>query len=254
MRGLLKKLYSTSPWRQILTATGVVLVLAGAGLLSWVAYDQFAGSDDSPAVIDIGDEAAAADILDDLPSPTPFDAPVITPSPAPAPPLGDSPYTIAIDKIGVNAPVQTFGLDENAVPVVPTGQDARDVVAWYEFSAKPGTGGNAVFAGHVTWNGRAVFYNLGTVQPGDTIRLRGQDGTEVLYNVTSVFSVDPDDPDSLKVMYQTDKDVITIITCGGSFTDTNDPVYGGEYNQRLVVRGDLMSVSGPSAAQPAAGG
>ena len=46
-----------------------------------------------------------------------------------------------IERIGVNAPLAAYGLDANAVPIVPTGPDASYVVAWYDFSAQPGTGG-----------------------------------------------------------------------------------------------------------------
>jgi sortase (surface protein transpeptidase) len=59
-------------------------------------------------------------------------------------------------------------------------------------------------------------------------------------------------------MFSTDKDVVTLITCTGTYTDTNDPVYGGEYDKRLIVRADLVSVNNPQPAQPepvaAAGG
>ena len=36
-------------------------------------------------------------------------------------------------------------------------------VGWYAFTAAPGSGDNAVFAAHVTWNGVAVFYNLSSL-------------------------------------------------------------------------------------------
>jgi LPXTG-site transpeptidase (sortase) family protein len=183
-------------------------------------------------------------------------------SPAPgvqaAPPLGDGPYDIHIEKLGVAAPVSTYGLDDQAVPQVPTGAEAKHIVAWYDFSARPGTGSNAVFAGHVTWNGPAVFYKLTELAAGDVIRLKGTNGVELVYSVSNVFSVDPTDPDSVEVMFSTDKDVVTLITCTGTYTDTNDPVYGGEYDKRLIVRADLVSVNNPQPAQPepvaAAGG
>ncbi len=120
-----------------------------------------------------------------------------TPTPAPSPPLGDAGYQLVIDKLGVNAPVSMFGIDDKLVPEVP--YTATDV-AWYDFSARPGTGGNAVFAGHVTWNGPAVFYDLDKLEKGDEVRLQGYDGTKVVYRVSSVFQVDPDDPESVKVM------------------------------------------------------
>ncbi len=150
-----------------------------------------------------------------------------------------------ITKIGVNAPVEVYGLDENAVPVVPTGSNAADIVAWYDFSAKPGTGSNAVFAGHVTWNGVAVFYRLTSMAAGDSINLIGQDGTLMEYVVTEVFSVNPTvDENATDVMLPTTDDVITVITCSGTFSaDPNDHVFGGDYNERLVVRGELLRVT-----------
>lgn len=173
-----------------------------------------------------------------------------TPTKPAEPPLPESGYRMVIEKIGVNAPVDVYGLDANNVPEVPLGSDAAEVVAWYNFSAKPGTGSNAVFAGHVTWNGRAVFYDLQTLQPGDPIRLVGTDGNELTYVVSANLAVDPNDSDSLQVMQPTDSDVITLITCGGTFFETDDPVSGGNYTLRVIVRGDLTEVK----STPATGG
>jgi LPXTG-site transpeptidase (sortase) family protein len=150
-------------------------------------------------------------------------------------------------KIGVDAPVVTYGLDANMVPEVPyNGSD----VAWYNFSAKPGTGSNAVFAGHVTWSGRAVFYNLDQMAPGDDIYLEGTDGTKVFYKVSEVFLVDQNDANALSVMGPTETDMMTVITCGGA------PYYVGgiaayDYTHRLVVRAALTGIEGPGAAAAA---
>ena len=151
-----------------------------------------------------------------------------------------------IDSIGVDAPVETYGLDANAIPDVPTGPNAAEVIAWYDFSGEPGTGDNAVFSGHVTWFGQAVFWDLKKLEPGDTITLRGNDGTELVYSVSDSFLVDPSDPESVQVMGNMSEDVITLITCGGDFVDTGDPVFGGDYTSRRVVRASLVSVTAPS--------
>lgn len=158
------------------------------------------------------------------------------------PPLNEV-YRMIIETIGVDAPVATYGLDEQAVPVVPTGPDAQQVVAWYDFSAKPGTGSNAVFAGHVTWNGDAVFRNLDKLQEGDVVKLRDNQGAEIVYRVKSNVAVDPNDPESVKVMYPTEKDEVTLITCGGDYFETNDPIAGGDYTQRIIIKADLVSVT-----------
>jgi LPXTG-site transpeptidase (sortase) family protein len=158
-------------------------------------------------------------------------------------------------KIGIDAAVVTYGLDGNNVPEVPyNGQE----VAWYNFSAKPGTGSNAVFAGHVTWSGHAVFYDLDQMVAGDDIYLEGTDGTRVSYKVSEVFLVDATDPNALSVMAATGTDTMTVITCGG------DPFYVGgiaqyDYTHRLVVRAALTGIEPPAAAAgaqqtPAAGG
>jgi LPXTG-site transpeptidase (sortase) family protein len=148
-----------------------------------------------------------------------------------------------IEKIGVDAPVATYGLDENRVPVVPTGPDAAEVVAWYDFSSPPGAGSNSVFAGHVTWFGEAVFLKLDTLQAGDTIRLRDDRGAEVVYRVTANQSLEPSDPESVETMYPTGEDVLTIVTCGGTFFDTGDPIAGGDYTHRIVIKGELVEVN-----------
>lgn len=220
----------SSPQRRVLLFLGSVSFLTGIVLLAMgVASlgDSTTQVRPGPAVIDITPSPTAR------PQPP---TPIPSPTPVPAPPLGDQPYRMIIEKLGVDAPVNAYGLDAEAVPEVPTGSDAPSVVAWYNFSAKPGVGSNAVFAGHVTWNGPAVFYNLVSLAAGDVIRLRGDDGNELAYTVSEVYSVDPNDPESLSVMAATSRDAITLITCDGTYVDTNDPVFGGEYSTRLVIR------------------
>lgn len=241
----IKNLYKrASPQRRVLLASGLLTFVLGIALLS-VGFASLGGSSAAPA--------PGPAVIDITPSPTPkprTPTPVPTATAIPAPPLGDQPYRMVISKLGVDAPVSAFGLDPNNVPEVPTGPDAPKVVAWYTFSAKPGVGSNAVFAGHVTWNGQAVFYNLTTMAAGDEVKLVGEDGKELVYRVTDVFSVDPNDPDSLSVMHATPEDVITIITCDGAYTNTNDPVFGGEYSARLVVRAQRATSSAALEQNP----
>jgi LPXTG-site transpeptidase (sortase) family protein len=234
---------AASPRRKILMGGGVVCFVAGIVLLigGFTLLDSGdAAPPEGPAAIDLGE----IDInkLERTVAATATPAPVAAPAP-----LGDQPYRVVIEKIGVNAPVDTYGLDNKQVPEVPTGSNANQIVAWYNFSSRPGAGSNAVFAGHVTWNGPAVFYKLAEVAQGDQIKLQSTDGTELVYNVSSVFAVDPTDPDSLKVMQATDRDTVTLITCSGTYSDTNDPIFGGEYDRRLIVRGELAAVNGPAA-------
>jgi LPXTG-site transpeptidase (sortase) family protein len=209
--------------------TGVLAGLGCLGLFAAAAlgFLLFSGGSDEEAPPAVQASATVA------PTSPPTDAP---------PPLSAS-YRMIIETIGVDAPVATYGLDEQDVPIVPTGADAADIVAWYDFSAQPGTGGNSVFAGHVTWFGNAVFLKLDTIQAGDTIRLLDDKGAEVVYRVTANQSLAPDDPEAVKTMYPTDKDMVTIITCGGTFFDTGDPIAGGDYTHRIVIKAELVSVN-----------
>lgn len=225
--------------RTLLFGLGGTAFLLGVGLLGFGAYNVFFSDDDAPT-----SDAPIVNVIDFL-SPTPSASEALeSPTPTPLPPLGDEPYSLVIEKIGVDAPVSAYGLDENAVPEIPEGDDAATVVAWYKFTARPGQGSNAVFAGHVTWFGDAVFFHLPEVALGDEIKLRGQDGTELLYRVSNVIRVLASDPDARLLMSGTDSDIMTIITCDGIFTpDPNDDVSGGEYDQRLVIRASLVSVT-----------
>ncbi len=238
--------------RKATLVLGGLAFCLGMALIVVAAVSEFSGS--SEPDIEVRDLGEAPTVLVNTPAPTEGASATeaSTPTPVPEPLLHEGAYRMIIDKLGVNAQVNTYGLDPEAIPEVPTGPGAADVVAWYNFSAAPGTGSNAVFAGHVTWFGPGVFFALTSVKDGDEVRLLGEDGTELKYVVNDVFQVDANDPESLQVMRPTDDDVITIITCDGDFVDTGDPVFGGEYPLRLVVRAGLAETS-PAVANAGGG-
>jgi len=230
--------------RSFLLVLGGSALIAGAILTTFGIYREFASGGDTAPSLASQHRTDPGGVYD---RPLGVVRAPVTPAPvaAPEPPLREAAYHMVIDKIGVNASVFPYGVDANRVPEVPLNSED---VAWYNFSAPPGTGSNAVFAAHVTWNGRAVFYDLKDVQVGDSIILRGDDGTEIAYVISDSFVVDPNDPNALSVMAPTSADVITLITCDGSFYYTGDPVFNGDYTQRRVVRATLSSLIKPVAA------
>src|SRR6266571_3073450 len=177
---VIKLFRDSSPLRKALLVLGGTTFVIGVALLAFGVYNLVDGGDSRPT--------PAIRNLSGTATPKPATA---SPTPLRTPILGDQPYNLVIERLGVDAPVNEFGLDANSIPQVPTGPDAAQIVAWYDFSAKPGLGSNAVFAGHVTWNGRAVFYDLPSIAAGDVVKLRGTTGTEVVYKISQVFSVDP---------------------------------------------------------------
>jgi LPXTG-site transpeptidase (sortase) family protein len=157
-------------------------------------------------------------------------------------PLPDvpAPVRIIIEKIGMDAPIITLGIDANRRPEVP--YDPY-VVAWYNFSAKPGQGSNAVFAGHVDWtvNGQpvtGVFWGLRELEEGDVVKFVLEDGSELQYHVTLNFALEGNDTDGVEVMYPTPNDVVTLISCGGTWIPDSSSPLGGDYTHRVVVRAE----------------
>jgi len=147
-------------------------------------------------------------------------------------------FRLVIESLDVNADVVTLGLTPDKMPQVP---DTGAKVAWYEFTAKPGEGGNAVMAGHVRWAGDpGAFADLDKLKKGDEIRLQWDDGRASLYEVVRSYEVNPKRPDSLQVLAPTAEDALTLITCGGTFVpDANNPL-GGDFTRRMVVRARLV--------------
>jgi LPXTG-site transpeptidase (sortase) family protein len=157
---------------------------------------------------------------------------------------------LIIEKIGVDAPVITLGVDENFIPEVP---DNPNDVAWYNWSALPGHGSNAVLAGHFDWtvNGQpviGVFYYLADLSVGDIIEVKLEDGTDYKYSVVGNLAVANDDSEAMELMAPTPSDMVTLITCGGVWTPNPNNPLGGEYTHRQVVRAEL--IGGEPTPQP----
>ncbi len=246
MRGILS--------RRVLVSLGAVAFVVGIIMTAVGVLSVLDSPDKSAANLSLPSAATATATAapDTTPTPAATLSATVTdtpsPTPEPTPPLGETPFRMVIESIGVDAPVETYGLDANAIPEVPTDYNSDNpagIVAWYSFSGEPGTGDNAVFSGHVTWFGKAVFWDLNKLEIGDTIKLKGENGAELVYAVSDSFLVDPTDPEAVRVMDHATEDIITLITCDGAFVDTGDPVFGGEYSDRRVIRAELMSITGP---------
>lgn len=229
----MRKLFSRLDQR---VAIGGGVLLASAALLVGGLISIFAALGDNN--VDLPSEGTLQEILAESgggagPASDVDDA-------GPPPPL---PVRLLVPRLYLDAPVAVFGLDAQRYPQVP---DRGDLVAWYDFSARPGHGSNAVFSGHVDWQTRSgdpipgVFYRLRELEVGDTINVVLEDGTQLQYRVTGNVAAEYNDPNLIEVMGPTQKDVITLITCGGTwFRDASRP-YGGNYTHRVVVRAERV--------------
>ncbi|MGD0116039.1 MAG: class F sortase [Dehalococcoidia bacterium] len=168
-----------------------------------------------------------------------------TPEPSTPAPLVPTPDTsplvrLVIPKAKVDANVVQLGLDENGVMQSPG--NAYDV-AWYDFSAKPGAGGNAVFSGHVDYHnvGAAVFWNLRDLLPGDIIEVHLADGTVYQYSVDALECIPVDGAPINQIVGPTSSEVVTLITCCGTFNSSTR-----QYDKRLIVRGNRLVDATPT--------
>ena len=219
-------------WEQRRLLLAAVLLVASLVLLTTGMAGLLLAKESKPTIVNRGSLDVPVNGLD-----TPTATPTGTPPPSSAPIA-----RMIIEKAGIDAPVITMGLDANNVPRVP---DNPDDIVWYDFSTPPGWGSNAVFSGHVDWtvNGvpvTGVFYNLRNVQLDDIIKIRLADDTEYEYKVTGNVALAYDDPEAMKSMGATPKEMITIITCGGSWVPQAGNPIGGNYTHRQIVRAERI--------------
>lgn len=199
---------------------GIAALLAAGVLFGLSASGIFDGAYSGP-----GTATGFGDILTPVPS-----------TPPPATPTPDtSPITrLVIPAAKVDANVVTLSLDAN--DAMPAPGNAWDV-AWYDFSARPGMGSNAVFSGHVDYHdvGAAVFWNLRDLQHGDLVEVHLADGTDYQYSVDALDCTPADTAPINLIVGPTMSEVVTLITCCGTFDSSTH-----QYDKRLIVRADRI--------------
>jgi sortase (surface protein transpeptidase) len=148
----------------------------------------------------------------------------------PRPDRTPRPVELRIPAIDVRVAVDVVGLDAAGQVEVPI-DVARS--GWYRFSAKPGSGaGSTVIVGHVDGvdQGAGAFYDLRSLNPGDTITLTRADDRQVTYEVVARERFSKDRVPLRELFSRTGPERLTLITCGGPF----DPA-SLEYTDNIVV-------------------
>lgn len=230
--------------RRVVLGAGISLVsllVMGIGLFAIVS----ALADDP---VQLPSEGSIEDIIDEA---SPEASPGDNAGGDAAVASGPRPVRMLISKLYIDAPVIEMGFEPDTnIPDVP---DRADQVAWYTFSATPALNNNAVFSGHVDWQTRegdpipGVFYRLRELQIGDTISVALEDGQTADYRVTGNVAAAYDDPNVIRAMGPVTRDVITLVTCGGSWVKDRSKENGGNYTHRIVVRAERVADSAVSA-------
>ena len=149
----------------------------------------------------------------------------------------DMPVRLIIPAIGVDANIQSIGLywrDDNTMGIPTNFTD----VAWYNGGPRPGMPGSAVIDGHLDgqYIQKAVFYNLGTLKPGDTVEVVESGGTTLEFKVIDSKLYDTNANTADIFSSDTTKARLNLITCAGDWSKTQN-----QYNKRIVVFTELVT-------------
>ncbi|MEU0135704.1 class F sortase [Streptomyces sp. NPDC006296] len=136
---------------------------------------------------------------------------------AAAPMPASPPLRVRIPAIDVDAPVMDLAIEDSGRLASPPEGDP-DLAGWWARGPAPGTRGTAVMAGHVDIpTGPAVFYDLGALKLGMSVRVLRADGSTAHFTIDSIDVYSAADFPDHKVYADTGRPEIRLITCGGGF-------------------------------------
>lgn len=137
-----------------------------------------------------------------------------------------SAVNISIPSIGLNHGIVSGGLT-NGVLSPPAG----DIIQFTGYGRViPGQPGIAVLAGHVTYSGPDVFYNLHSVAPGAAVTISYADGTSKKFVVTDKASVNKDSLQSdPRVWGASSSPVVALVTCDAASAWVNAQHHANNY-------------------------
>jgi LPXTG-site transpeptidase (sortase) family protein len=110
--------------------------------------------------------------------------------------------------------------------------------AWLATGGRPGNAGTAVIAGHRGIGAPGVFSGLKNVRPGARIYISDRAGGELVYEVTSVESLDLSPASQLKVFGPNAESRLVLVTCSGTYSSSTRT-----YDHRLVVFSRLLPLA-----------
>jgi hypothetical protein len=212
-------------------ATGV-LALGGATMVAVVLMNQH----HAPEPPLTAAPSIAATVVPTTPAAT---ATTAAPAKVVGPVLASSiPLSVSIPAINVQSTLLQLGRTATGTLEVPPPGPTYNDAGWYKYSPTPGALGPAVIAGHVdsAADGPSVFYRLGGLHRGDTVRVSRADGSTAVFTVTDVLRYHKKAFPTALVYGNTNHAALRLITCGGSFDSTT-----GHYVDNIIVLASLSA-------------
>lgn len=142
----------------------------------------------------------------------------------------NAPVSVAIDVLGVRAPVDPVGIYEDGSVEIP-----EDVsrVGWYRFGSDPAQGeGSTVIVGHRDGfdQGAGAFYSIAGLDIGDAIEVELADGSLRDYEVVAREVVAKNLLPTSDLFAENGPERLTLISCIGYFDRDGDG-----YRENVVV-------------------
>ncbi len=139
-----------------------------------------------------------------------------------------APVRLTIPSIGVDAALLQLDMNRDGTIQVPSDFNAP---GWYGRGPAPGGEGAAVILGHLdSYTGPAVFWRLSSLRPGDLVRIRREDGSEVRFTIQRTQSYSVDSFPSFEVYGATSGPELRLITCAGTYSRSR-----GQYLSNVVA-------------------
>ncbi|MFJ9418818.1 class F sortase [Streptomyces sp. NPDC101227] len=181
--------------------------------------------------------------------PQPHGGTTLTPvdgHPSGPPPLARSAVTrVDIPSLRISAPLVPLGLDRDGRIAAPPARNPR-LAGWYTGAPAPGERGTAVIVGHVdNYTGPAVFYRLGSLKKGRTIRVTRKDGRTVVFEVYGIQVFTKNHFPARRVYGATGRPELRLLTCGGGYSES------GGYAGNVVVFARMTGTGSAVPSDPA---
>ena len=138
--------------------------------------------------------------------------------PAPARPTPPPPPHLLIPAIGVNAPIESVGVQPDGTMETPEQSPWNDV-GWYSAGPRPGERGSAAIAGHLDRPGGtpAVFWRLRDLHIGDQVLVVDAQGKTLRFHVTGIEFYPSQDAPVQDIFGNNAGSFLNLTTCAGDW-------------------------------------
>jgi hypothetical protein len=215
--------------RGIATAAAVVLAAAGAVAIAVAVLSQQTVASPPPSAA--GSVGHGSHHIPAAGSPS------AAPSTSPSPTRKSvaKPASVTIPAISAKSHLIRLGKNSDGTLQVPK---SYHVAGWYTGSARPGQVGPSVIVGHVdSYKGPGIFFKLGDLRPGNTVKVARADGSTAVFTVQGVKQYPKKQFPTYAVYHNIDYPGLRLITCGGTFDHST-----GHYLSNIIAFAKLSKV------------